>query len=392
VYTTIEQSLVSAVALIAIICGLSWAVIGSAMRMAPNAAIRFAAANLVLGAGLILVSYRGVEASYLYYHVADWLILQGLSLMLAGIYFLARSKLPSPILRFVPLVLAILITAPFPPTASTHVVRSLMFYFVGTYLTVRCYQESFRGLGGDDAMVISARIAVSWPFLLLAAAMALRVLEIVNSEILGEAGAYQQESKYFAFLTISIAVLLMTNISMAGLIIGRLVMRISMLADHDHLTGCFNRRTLEVRLQIELKRNRRTGENLACVFFDLDHFKRINDVYGHAAGDAALKHAVLVIQKLIRSVDVLGRFGGEEFLVILTDTHLSGARDAANRMRQALEDSPLEFKGQSIALTASFGAAVLNGVESLEDFVRRADAAMYEAKNLGRNRVEIALH
>jgi diguanylate cyclase (GGDEF)-like protein len=191
------------------------------------------------------------------------------------------------------------------------------------------------------------------------------------------------------FLWAMVVFMLLANIALATLATGRLVMRIRSLAEMDYLTGCLNRRSLEQRMRIEQDRNLRSGEPLACVFFDLDHFKRINDEYGHEAGDAALKHTVRLIADLLRSVDALGRFGGEEFMVLMPNTDLKGATDAANRMRLALMRTKLEIQGKVIPLSASFGAAVLGRNERPDDLVRRADAAMYEAKRLGRNRVEV---
>ena len=102
-----------------------------------------------------------------------------------------------------------------------------------------------------------------------------------------------------------------------------------------------------------------------------------------------VKHTVRLIADLLRSVDALGRFGGEEFMVLMPNTELKGAADAANRMRMALTRTKLEIQGKVVPLSASFGAAALGRNEKLDDLVRRADAAMYEAKRLGRNRVEV---
>ena len=183
--------------------------------------------------------------------------------------------------------------------------------------------------------------------------------------------------------------MLLANIALATLATGRLLMRIRSLAELDYLTGCLNRRSLEQRMKTEQDRNLRSDEPLACVFFDLDHFKRINDAFGHEAGDMALKHTVRLIGDLLRSVDALGRFGGEEFMVLMPNTDLKGAEDAANRMRVALTLTKLEIQGKLVPLSASFGAAVLGRNERPDDLVRRADAAMYAAKRLGRNRVEV---
>jgi diguanylate cyclase (GGDEF)-like protein len=180
------------------------------------------------------------------------------------------------------------------------------------------------------------------------------------------------------------------NITMAGLTAGRLVNRFRNLAEQDYLTGCLNRATLERRLTVEAERSLQVEEPLACVFFDLDHFKTVNDRFGHQIGDTALVHVVRVVQGALRKVDTLGRLGGEEFLVLLPGTHVTGAREAAERMRIALETTPLIVEGAPVTLTASFGVAVLGAGESTDSLLHRADVAMYQAKRNGRNRVEVA--
>jgi diguanylate cyclase (GGDEF)-like protein len=235
-----------------------------------------------------------------------------------------------------------------------------------------------------------ARGAISAPFLLVALVMGARGVLTLAFPPVVDAGGFVQVPAFTPFLWALTILLLGMNNSLVGLSAGRLVMQVSTLADRDYLTGCLNRRALEKRLQIEFDRNRRTGEPLACVFFDLDHFKRINDMHGHGVGDQVLKHSVQVIQQHLRAVDALGRFGGEEFMVLMPDTPLAGAQEAANRMRLALLDSPLRAGNVDIALSASFGVAVLGGSETQEVLLQRADSAMYEAKRLGRNRVEIA--
>jgi diguanylate cyclase (GGDEF)-like protein len=159
------------------------------------------------------------------------------------------------------------------------------------------------------------------------------------------------------------------------------------LAETDHLTGLPNRREVTARIEREILRSVRYGGPLALLLFDLDGFKNVNDRFGHEAGDRALRRAAAIALGLLRSTDVCGRWGGEEFLIALPGVGLEGGRESAERMRRALET---ERAGEGEPrLTASFGVTAFVPGDTLESLVRRADAALYEAKRTGRNRVEL---
>lgn len=163
------------------------------------------------------------------------------------------------------------------------------------------------------------------------------------------------------------------------------------MAFHDPLTGAHNRRSFMQGLAQEMHRVQRTGEVGALLMLDIDHFKRVNDTWGHDVGDAVLKHLVTVLQAGLRQLDMLGRLGGEEFAVLLPATQLEGALELAERLRQAVAQTPAPVHGsdgQSVAYTISIGVALL-GCETThpDDVLKRADSAMYLAKSTGRNRV-----
>jgi diguanylate cyclase (GGDEF)-like protein len=372
------------------LCGLSWAAMGGSLKPVRRSSLRFALANFCFGAGVLLLESRTPQPSYLHYHVVEWLVFLGLAAFHSGILTLViLPKPPSGRQRAVPIVLAVCATALLAPDPSSFQVRAVVFSFTVAWLSIACFRDCYRGLRGEQVPAM-ARGAISGPFLLVALVMGARGVLTLAFPPVVDAGAFVQVPAFTPFLWALTILLLGMNNSLVGLSAGRLVMQISALADRDYLTGCLNRRALEKRLQIEFDRTRRSGEPLACVFFDLDHFKRINDVHGHGVGDQVLKHSVQVIQQHLRAVDALGRFGGEEFMVLMPDTPLAGAQEAANRMRLALLDSPLRAGDKNIALSASFGVAVLGNSETQEGLLHRADSAMYEAKRLGRNRVEIA--
>jgi diguanylate cyclase (GGDEF)-like protein len=165
-----------------------------------------------------------------------------------------------------------------------------------------------------------------------------------------------------------------------------------MLATTDFLTGLPNRREFMLRLNGEQARlHRDIGGCAAVLLLDLDHFKRVNDEYGHAAGDAVLRHLATLIRDCQRKVDMPGRVGGEEFAILLPGTDLAAAAVFAERLRQRIADSPVPLDGgRSIVVTASIGIAAMCGSDAAgEAALSRADQALYRAKRGGRNRVEV---
>jgi two-component system cell cycle response regulator len=160
------------------------------------------------------------------------------------------------------------------------------------------------------------------------------------------------------------------------------------LATTDSLTGLMNRRAFLDWIKREALRSSRYQDNLSVILLDVDHFKLINDRRGHAAGDSVLMTVGRLLAKSVRSCDVVGRWGGEEFVVAMPCTGLEGALTVADRLRQAVEEHEVtDPRGQRVAVTASFGVAELAAGETVEQVVDRADRAMYAAKSAGRNRV-----
>lgn len=156
----------------------------------------------------------------------------------------------------------------------------------------------------------------------------------------------------------------------------------------DPLTRSYNRRALERRLERDTARARGHGTDLSVVMFDIDHFKRVNDRYGHAAGDAVLGALAQSVMASIRSSDYLARYGGEEFVLVLPATRFSKAIEAAERLRQGVQDMRTRVGDATIEVTASFGVAFFREGFDRDSLLRRADQMLYEAKRLGRNRVQ----
>ncbi|MFG6486516.1 GGDEF domain-containing protein [Roseateles sp. BYS78W] len=185
------------------------------------------------------------------------------------------------------------------------------------------------------------------------------------------------------------------TLSLIALMVWRVVTRIQHLTYRDPLTGSLNRRAFEQALteaQAQLQR----GHGFALAMIDIDHFKRVNDLHGHPAGDAALQHCVRIWQAGLRKVDRLGRLGGEEFCALLplaSPGDLATAAAVTERLRAALAAEPLAWEGLLLPLSASFGVALpVAGDAAGEIGLARADAELYRAKAEGRNRVCVATH
>ncbi len=166
--------------------------------------------------------------------------------------------------------------------------------------------------------------------------------------------------------------------------------RLNILARHDPLTGALNRKGMDESVNREVSKVRRTGTPLAVAMLDIDHFKKLNDRLGHAAGDAALRHLAVVAREVLRPQDTVARYGGEEFVVLLPDTVLERGVDAIRRLASELAKRAFSSGGEPVRITFSAGVAQLGEKEGGMDAIDRADAAMYQAKDAGRNRVVAA--
>ncbi|MBP0049853.1 GGDEF domain-containing protein [Marinobacterium sp. AK62] len=155
----------------------------------------------------------------------------------------------------------------------------------------------------------------------------------------------------------------------------------------DPLTGLPNRLAFDQKFDEELKRFQRYGTPFSLCVGDLDKFKSINDQYGHLAGDKVLRLTAKVLRNHLREVDFIARFGGEEFVILLPSTTAEEAKQAAEKIRQAVEKSPFNFQGQPVQVTISIGGAEVRQDDTSESLFERADKSMYEAKQAGRNRV-----
>jgi diguanylate cyclase (GGDEF)-like protein len=191
-----------------------------------------------------------------------------------------------------------------------------------------------------------------------------------------------------ALITLVLAAVLATQL---GRPLARRFGELSEQAESDALTGLPNRRALDARLEEELDRAQRHGTHLTLVLLDVDDFKAVNDEYGHLCGDEVLRGIGPILRDSLRELDLPGRYGGEEFALILPGTTLTGARRVAEQIRMALKENTVEGPaGETLGITASFGAAEFPTCSSVQSLVQAADAALYEAKRTGKDRIVTA--
>lgn len=164
------------------------------------------------------------------------------------------------------------------------------------------------------------------------------------------------------------------------------------LSRTDGLTGLLNRKTWESELDEEYRRFLRHHHTTSLIMFDIDHFKAINDNYGHPAGDEVIRETARILKEALRDIDIAGRYGGEEFAVVLVDTDAEGAQVVAERIRQQIEESPLYYEDNFISYTISLGISELtSSMSDTTQWIDSADKGLYKAKHSGRNNSVIYL-
>ena len=230
-------------------------------------------------------------------------------------------------------------------------------------------------------------------FTLACGAQGLSVLAASLALLQGNAdlsGSEHFRTVFHHVLLASIVVLVTRAFGVLMLANAHITTELRHFAEHDPLTGIYNRRSFGILLDKSIRLMRRMNSPLSLLALDLDHFKRINDSWGHGVGDQALRHFVRLASEHLRHEDVIGRMGGEEFVILLPNTGLEAASGVAERLRALIEAQPLAGPRGPIVLTVSIGVTLVARDEAQDSALERVDEAMYQAKSNGRNRVERA--
>lgn len=370
------------IASLCLVAALAWLLLARARSLSPRPARAMAAVNVLLACGISLYVQRG-QAGWppaLGYQGSSLFLLAGFALMWMFGPVIAHERAQwRP-----PLAVAL----------SSFVLLCLLPAGSPLWLSVSAGGLTLLTLGIARVNVGLLRRSLSWPsslglaspYLLLALLFGLRS---IASLLLPESqlSLVHQSSANALWLWICLLMVLVVNTQVAFMLVLRLVLKLRQLTREDPLTGAMNRRAFDQRLQRAQAEFQR-GMPHALVVLDMDHFKRLNDELGHAAGDAALCALVAQMRPLLREVDALARLGGEEFGLLLCDCDIGGAALVAERLRQLLQALDWQWEGRPWPLAASFGVAAWQAEDSRpEDVYARADAALYEAKRLGRGLV-----
>jgi len=367
------------------VCGVMWAVLGRVFREEIKQGNLLFVANISTGIGVALIAERTAYPSFLTAQVADWLVVAGLTVFCRGVAAFSRMERPSLQIWFLPLLAEVAATAFLPYDASSHPTRALISNAAAGCLT---FFAGVQCLGGGAKH--RCRTLLALPLLCVGTLFLARLVQLLAIRMQGGEPVGKFHASFVPYLWGFMVFLVIANMSAIGVVVGRLVSRLRELAANDYLTGGLNRRVITERFGGHLSNLQRHGVPLSCALFDLDHFKQVNDRYGHDVGDAALTHVGTLVRSCIRQTDDFGRYGGEEFIILMPHTTIAVAQHIAERIRLVLEESPLQHGDMSIPLTASFGVADVSTGESQVSILRRVDVLLYEAKQAGRNRVRLA--
>lgn len=363
--------------------GLGWA-IGAQLIPEERRVLGHWSAYCLLQALSGLVALPELARGVPPHPVALALSLLGFAVAIRGVALFVHSGARLDRWLAAPVVIALIgILAALPVFGSGHGSWAVIVlcYDLGTALVLLGPMPVlWRGLGGRRL----ARVIVLVPTTLIGvqAVAAAVISQTLNPETL----LIVRESARMPNVVASVVFSTLFNLGYLFLLMSRLIGRLRHGADHDYLTQTLNRRKLQGELDVAWQLYQRTAQPLAVALIDIDHFKRVNDRYGHGAGDQVLVATAHLLRAHIRPYDLVGRWGGEEFIIVLPGMDLSAAAQTGDRLRLAF--SELRVGEAGVHLTASIGVAIAEPVDlSVADLVARADRALYQAKNEGRDRV-----
>jgi diguanylate cyclase (GGDEF)-like protein len=364
---------------------LGWVVCGALLGEDNSAVAHWGVFLLLLSLGLLLAGLRGEPRTWWSYNGANLLTLLAFAVMRRGVERFMRVE-SSDNEQWVVLALvggAIALVGSGPSGSSW---RILLCYAGMAYLMARLMMSvhvPLRAEFGRAAyrctVIPGVIIAVLLVLLALRQAVALGSPQEMHTNIGVNAG----------LMALFIFGSALFNVGFMVLLTQRLVLKLRLASRRDPLTGLENRGAIDDAVQHLWAQASRGAERFAVLLIDVDHFKRINDAYGHAVGDQVLEHVASVIAAQARQADSVGRYGGDEFIIVAAQSTLAGAAQAAERLRVAMEAEHIHARASNLRVTLSIGvAASTNEDTAVADVLARADRALYRAKAKGRNRVE----
>ena len=378
------QTLIIVSALSAIVSGLGLFIVASLYRKPQQAILYWIAANMLDVLGCVLIVLRGHIPLFLSIVVANTAL--NLSLVLyyraLTIFYNRPAALRLPLSMIGVVFLSFIYFSMVAPNENARIVISALSLFVLTGMcAVLLYAQHAAPQQGLRYSMALGFVMIGTFWIMRAIAAVVLPHSAVSIVLLNAAYAMTLLVAMFHVLGFVLLINERTNADLRR------------LATTDELTEIFNRRTIEAMATHAVAYARRSKSPFAVMLLDVDAFKQVNDTYGHAAGDQVLRRLVTTLVGSIRQQDVAGRFGGEEFIVLLPGTPETEAERVADRVRNVIANTPIEIGGRQLNITISAGVAGLDlKDDDARSLILRADRALYRAKAEGRNRVILAPH
>ncbi len=370
------------------VTSLTWLLGGAWLGLSRHAARHWLASSVSTGLALSLLMLPSIGSESLRIILSGALVVIGAVTLRRGLQYFLKLRQTDGVHLALGLGVATFNIAVSLPRQWVNLAEVLNCLAVG-WILGRTAWESFQPLKEEF------KVATAWVHTLLLSA-AVAVFGLAALTHMAPAWpwpwlSWAEDTSRFAMVFASVTLSIMTSFLLGYMVVTRLVRRLEHLSHHDGLTGLLNRRAIEYLLDREDQRLQRFGDPFSILLVDIDHFKRINDRLGHAAGDAVLCAVARTLQASAREVDRVARYGGEEFCILLPHTLQEGAVQAAERLRTAISQIDVPWNDEHIAVSISTGLACADEPgESLQSLLRRADDALYQAKSQGRNRVVLA--
>ena len=381
------QLLITIIVLQQGLIGLMW--LGAALTgLARGSAWHWGASALCMALCLMLVTGRGDISPWLGFALANSCGVAAMALLRRGVQRFCDVKVGDAEHLAVITLAAVALCVAVQRDAAEYVPVVIISAGMAWSLLRAAFEVAARlrfEVGGLGALGFATPMALVGAAFLLRALLAPVLSDDVGRSIVRPGGAN------VAFGLFVLAAMLSLHFGLAAMVVLRMVRRLRHLSDHDELTGLLNRRGFEQLLGLESERLRRYQQPFALLSVDIDHFKKINDRFGHDVGDQVLAAVAQSLAGGLRDVDRIGRVGGEEFCILMPHTDIAGAEHAALRLVEAVRDRAYRRPDVAIAVTVSIGAAVAaDPQEDRSALMRRLDRALYRAKEGGRDRIELA--
>jgi len=363
---------------------LGWGLCSLLLREQREPVAHWAGFMLFVGLGFALISQRGEPRTWGPYVWGNVLFLIGLVALHRGLERFVGTR-PADREHLLTLALGCAGFVWLGPDEDNGVLRVLLAYGSGAWVLARAVVKMLNGLRSEFGLRLTWLLAT--PPLVVAGLFAVRMTQqLFDLDHRFEMHRFSEGNRLLLFGYLVSAA--MFNFGFIGLLTTRFVGRLRQQALHDPLTALPNRRALDDELEKAWRRLRRDHRHFALLALDLDRFKAVNDAYGHQAGDSVLQQVAQRLTAAARSMDIVARTGGEEFIVLVPQVDLAGALAAAERLRSSIMAKPFDGPGVSLPLTISVGVAMAGEQDrDLGLVMQRADRALYAAKSNGRNRV-----